>query len=421
MTSHNGSENQTQLVYEGVRILDFTQLEQGPSGTQVLADFGAEVIKVERPDIGEIGRRNGTRVNGWSPHWAANNRNKRSLSLDVKDPQARPILDELVRRSDIVVSNFRPGVMERLGLGHEDLVQLNPRIISAYASGYGRTGPYRHRRGQDLAAQAMGGIIALTGSPEQPSAIGTYAVDYLAAMHLAQGMMLALAARDRTGQGQVVDVSLLNSSIAMHLQEGSEFLNRREAFPRSPGGIAHSGSTGLYGIYTGIDGKSFVLVADVFVDEPWSRICQALDADEAETANPLMASTESMKADPARSHAVVQALASRFTRDECVSRLEKQDLLSAPVNDYDELFDDPQVLHNNMILELEHPVAGAMRLVGMPVKLSGTPGTVRLLPPMVGEHNQSILAELGLDSAQIDALRHSGVVGAESTRQTPAW
>ncbi|MGV9799620.1 CaiB/BaiF CoA transferase family protein [Mycobacterium sp. NPDC003449] len=411
----------SRMVYQGVRILDFTQLEQGPSGTQVLADFGAEVIKVERPGHGEIGRGQRKRVNGWSPHWAANNRNKRSLTLNIKDPAARPILDELVRRSDIVVSNFRPGVMEKLGLGHDDLTKINPRIISAYASGYGRTGPYVHRRGQDLAAQAIGGIIALTGTPEQPTPVGTYIVDYVAAMHLAQGLMLALAARERTGKGQVVDTALLNSSIAIHLQEASEFLNTGMPFPRSSAGIAHTGSTGLYGIYRGSDEKWFVLVADVFVDEPWARICRAFEATEAEQSNPVMASIESMQADPDASHEAIQVLAARFTRDDCLARLESEDLLSAPVNAYADVFADPQVEHNDMVLNLEHPVAGPMRLVGMPVKLSDTPGTVRLLPPMLGEHNREILDELGVPEHRIEALRASGAIGHETTESTSTW
>ncbi|MEN2741641.1 CoA transferase [Microbacterium sp. X-17] len=405
-------------VYEGIRILDFTQLEQGPSGTQVLADFGAEVIKVERVDVGEIGRSGRMRMpTGWTPHWAANNRNKKSLSLDLKNPQAMNLVRSLVRQVDIVASNFRPGVMERLGLGHEELRQINPRIISAYASGYGRTGPYRARRGQDLAAQAIGGVMAMSGTPDRPSPVGTYAIDYLAAMHFAQGMMLALAARERTGCGQVVDTSLLNSAVALHLQEGTEYLNDGVVPHRAPLGIAHPGASALYGQYRAADGKWLVLIAEYFIDQPWDRVCAALELDESIRLDDRFTDDAARASNTEACQRAIQDGIEKFDREEAIARFEAEDVLVAPVLEYDELFVDPQVVHNGMVLEYHHERAGLMRMVGMPVRLSATPGRPRLPPPTVGEHNEQLLTELGLTEAQIAALQAEGAVGAENVRR----
>lgn len=404
-----------QQVYEGVRILDFTQLEQGPSGTQVLADFGADVIKIERTGSGEIGREELARLNGMSPHWAANNRNKRSLSIDIKHEEGRAILDRLVETADIVASNFRPGVMDRLGLGHERLSAINPRIISAYASGYGQSGPYRDRRGQDLAAQAIGGVMALTGSAAgPPTPIGTFAVDYLAAMHFAQGMMLALAAREVTGRGQVVDSCLLNSAVAMHLQEGTTFLNTGQSYPRPPAGVAHAHNTALYARYECADGEHLVLIGEFYIDQPWQRVCRALGLPPEVATDPRFATIDGLRTHVEHSYAVLAAGFARLGRAEAIARLEAEDVLAAPVNDYPEVFADPQVKHNEMIVETEHAAVGTIRLVGMPVKLSETPGTLRLAPPTVGQDNESVLAEIGYDDAHIERLEQAGVVGSEN-------
>lgn len=403
-------------VYDGIRILDFTQLEQGPSGTQVLADFGAEVIKIERPDVGEIGRDHSPRVEGMSPHWAANNRNKHSLSINLKDSAAREVLMRLVADADVVASNFRPGVMERLGLGYDDLRAVNPRIICAYASGYGQAGPYRERRGQDLAAQAMGGVMALTGTPEAPSAIGTYAIDYLGAMHFAQGIMLALAARERTGRGQVVDSCLLNSAVALHLQEATTYLNTGRLYPRAPRGVAHSHSTALYGQYEAGDGKWFVMVAEYFLDRPWQRVCDALGMSQHRDDERLQ-TIDGLAAHVDETYGLIGSALSTMSREQAMKALEEEDILVAPVNDYPDLFDDPQVQFNEMVVETAHPAVGPIHLVGMPVKLSDTPGTVRHAPPPVGQDNDRLLEELGYSADEVAAMRQAGAVGRENVER----
>lgn len=409
-------------AFEGIRILDFTQLEQGPSGTQVLADFGADVIKIERIDSGEIGRGQFPTLDGYSPHWSATNRNKRSLSVDVKHPDGIKLILELVKNADIVASNFRPGVMDRLGLGYEDLSAVNPRIIVAYASGYGQTGPYAHRRGQDLAAQAISGLMALTGSAEgPPTPSGTFMIDYLASMQFAQGMMIALAARERTGRGQVVDSCLLNAALASHLQEGTTFLNTGQTYPRPEAGIAHAHNTALYGYYETKDGSWFVLIGEFYISEPWKRASRALGLPPELVNDERFQTVEGLRAHTRETTEIIRAAALGFERDELMARFEAEDVLTAPVNDYDAVFTDPQVLHNDMILTARVAGIGEMKFVGIPVKLSDTPGELRSPPPSLGEHTDDVLAELGLSAASIEQLRTSGVVGSESLRTPTVW
>lgn len=404
--------------YYGIKILDLTQLEQGPSGTQVLADFGADVIKIERPLVGEIGRRmSPVEDTGYSSFWAANNRNKRSLSLDLKSPDGVAIFRSLVATADVVASNFRPGVMERLGFGYDDLSKINPRIILAMASGYGQDGPYRDRRGQDLVGQALGGVMALTGDDENgPRPVGTYAVDYIGAMHLAQGIMAALAARDQTGFGQVVDVNLLNAAVALHLQEGSAFLNDRRPVPRPQKNLAHSRNTALYGVYATADGRWIVIVGDLFVDDPWGRICRALQLEE-HANDPRFSTLEALMRYKDESAELLRKGFGSFGLDDVSRRLEQEDILFAPVQSYGEVFSDPQVLHNGMVVDVDIEGVGQRSIVGPPVNLISTPADpARLPPPRVGEHSDEVLRELGIDVIEIERLRSVGAIGDELQR-----
>jgi crotonobetainyl-CoA:carnitine CoA-transferase CaiB-like acyl-CoA transferase len=413
-------------AFEGVRILDFTQLEQGPSGTQVLADFGAEVIKVERIDVGEIGRGQFPTIEGYSPHWSATNRNKKSLSVDLKSSEGMALVLDFAREADIVASNFRPGVMDRLGLGWDALSAVNPRLIVAYASGYGQTGPYALLRGQDLAAQAISGLMALTGSDESgPTAVGTFMIDYVASMQFAQGMMIALAAREKTGRGQVVDSSLLNAAVATHLQEGTTYLNTGQQYPRPPEAIAHAHNTALYGRYRTADDRWVALIGEFYITEPWKRTARALGLPPDVQDDPRLQDTAGLREHLVETRDLVAAGVAKYTLDEVTKRFEIEDVLVATIKDYDEVFVDPQILHNDMVLTADVPGLGAMKFVGMPVKLSETPGIFRSPPPKVGQHNDELLAALGRTAAEISALKASGVVGSEADRerdgQKPSW
>lgn len=405
-------------AFEGVRILDFTQLEQGPSATQVFADFGADVIKIERIGAGEIGRRQFPTINDYSPHWSATNRNKRSISVDLKAPEGRALVLELAKDADIVASNFRPGVMEKLGLGWDDLSAVNPRIIVGYASGYGQTGPYAQRRGQDLAAQAISGLMSLTGAHDgPPTPSGTFMIDYLASMQFAQGMMIALAARERTGRGQVVDSSLLNAAVASHLQEGTTYLTQGQEYPRPTAGIAHAHNTALYGTYECKDGKWYVLVGEFYIPRPWQQCATALGLSAELIDDTRFGSNEGLLAHTEETTQLIREASLLFDRDELMERYAEQDVLVAPVNDYSDVFQDPQVLHNEMVLEAEVPGVGPVKFVGMPVKLSETPGRLRMVPPSLGQHNDAVLEGAGLSVEQIASLKAAGVIGVEHDEQ----
>ncbi len=408
------------LPYQGIRMVDFTQVEQGPSGTQVLADFGVDVIQVERIDTAEIGRRNVPKFNGISCNYLANNRNKLSLSLDVRKPEAKEIVYQLVKVSDIVASNFRPGVMDRLGFGYEKLKEINPRIIWAAASGYGLTGPYDKRIGQDLLAQALGGLISLTGERDgPPTAAGTFIADFLGGMLFAQGMMAALAAREQTGRGQIVDTCLLNGMIVSHIQENAAVLNTDKKYPRPPRGGGHSANGPLYAIYECKDGKYFAMMGS-FAENVLGRVCKALEIQPSPAEDPRWKDADMRDLETWQLHPVLKEGFKKYTRDEVERRFEEHDLPPGPVHDLQDVFQDPQVLHNEMVLETEHPEYGRVKLTGFPVKLSDTPATLRMAPPIVGEHNEEVLQELAYSDDRIRALQEAGVVGSENVKRTGA-
>ncbi|MDP6823363.1 MAG: CaiB/BaiF CoA-transferase family protein [Dehalococcoidia bacterium] len=402
------------LPYEGIRMIDFTQLEQGPSGTQVLADYGVDVIKVERMDVGEIGRKQVPQINGVSLYYMANNRNKRSLSMDVRTEEAKEIVYRLVEGADIVASNFRPGVMDRLGFGYDRLSEINPRIIWAAASGYGLSGPYEKRIGQDLLAQAMSGLMSMTGERDgPPTPTGTWIADYMAAMLFAQGMMIALAAREKTGRGQVVESNLLNTMIASHLQENAGVLNLGQEYPRPERGSGHSGSGPLYAIYRCKDDKYFALMGGL-IDDGLERVCRALDIQPPLTEDPRFKDLNPGNEEAWTMRPVLEEAFMRFTRAEVEERFERAELPPGSVYELEEVFRDRQVRHNDMVIEVEHPAYGTVKLTGFPFKLSDTPATLRRSPPVVGEHNEEVLGELGYTSARIRELQSAGVVGSEN-------
>ena len=406
------------LPYQGVLILDFTQILQGPSGTQTLADFGAEVIKVERIDTGDIGRAQVPQVQGMSYHWMANNRNKRSLSLDLRSPDAREIIYRIAEQSDIAASNFRPGVMDRLGFGYQRLREINPRIIWAGASGYGMSGPYENRIGHDLLAQAMGGLMALTGQrdgPPMPS--GTWIADFTGALLFAQGMMVALAAREQTGRGQIVDSNILDGAIASHQQENTVALNTGRKIQRPLPGSGHTDRGVLYAAFECKDNRYFALIGE-FTENALDRVSKALDIHPSLSGDPRWKDLELGNDTSWVLRPVLEKAFKGFTRDELSKRFEEQGLAPGPVYELDEVFQDPQVLYNEMVVETEHPAYGPLKLTGFPVKLSETPASLRRPPPLVGEHNEEILREYGYSDDRIRALQKGGVVGSENPKRS---
>ena len=375
------------LPLAGIRILDFTQVMMGPCATQALADFGADVIKIERPGAGDLSRNffgepSEPAMN--NAVFASLNRNKRSVEIDTKTPAGRQMVLEMVRGADVVVDNFRAGVMDRLGFGYEALSRINPRIICASGTGYGETGPYAHKGGQDVLAQAMSGVMEKVQDPSIPKSIyPTTLCDYTAGMHLAQGIMAALLAREKTGRGQKVSVSLYDSMLAMQMQEAAQW--------NAHGEVLNWAAMPLTGVFDTTDGA--VCVVGAFKSNPLRDICAALEIENLEPQYPTLAHQRAAK--PFLQQTFRERIATNTTAH-WIERLEAQDLLCAPVRSLGEALADPQTAINGMLVEIDHPFLGRIKLIGNPVHLSEAPVTIRHLPPKLGEHTDEVIRELGL-------------------------
>ncbi len=387
-SSEGAMKGAAHLPLEGVRVLDFTQVMMGPCCTQMLGDYGADVIKIERAGAGDLSRWGiGEDPDGGNnPVFASLNRNKRSLALDLKSEADRGLVRRLVETADVVVNNFRPGVMERMGFGYEALRRINPRIIWAMGSGYGNDGPYvrKGKGGQDVLAQAMTGAMHRRAGPEVPLSIyPTALADYAAGMHLVQGILLALLQRERTGEGQRVSVSLYNSMLAMQMQEAAMHLMR--------GRDLNWAAMPLAGVFETVDGA--IVMVGAFKENPLREICRALDLDDL-SADPRYENLERQKAHRAELQAIFRETFASGTTDHWVERLEGVDILCAPVRSLEEALADPQTAFNRMIVESEPTAAGPVRFVGSPIELSAAPFAVHRPPPRLGEHRDEVLAEL---------------------------
>lgn len=392
------------MALDGVRVLDFTQMMLGPFGTQFLGDFGADVIKIERPVVGEWERgllAMGELLGGDSPFFLAMNRNKRSLSLNLKDPRARKVVLELVESAHLVTENYRPGVMDRLGLGYEDLQRVNPKIVYVAGSGYGPSGPYVDNPGQDLLIQALSGLAANTGRAEDlPTPAGTSFVDASTALMLAFGAMVGLFHQFRTGEGQRIDVSLFNTAVALQCQELAAFMNLSKRWERSCEGIGSPWLSAPFGIYCTSDGfiaismNSLTVLGELLELPPLA----ALDTPELAYAR-----RDEIKR-------LIQGRVGSGSSQHWLALLRTRDLWCAKVQDFEDLMLDPQVRHNELIQTVQHHQAGPIRVIGIPVQMSQTPGSIRLNPPRVGEHSREILGELGYAEQTIRTYQEQGVI-----------
>jgi formyl-CoA transferase len=372
------------LPLAGIRVIDFTQVMMGPVCTQMLADHGADVIKIERKGAGDLSRSTFAPVAGEdNPIFCSLNRNKRSVEIDLRDAAQMELVRTLVRSADVVTSNFRAGVMERLGLGYEACRALNPRIIYASGSGFGESGPYAHKGGQDVLAQALTGVMLRRADASIPVSIyPTALADYTAGMHMVQGILLALLQRERTGEGQKVAVSLYDSMLSMQMQEAAMVM-----MEDSEVNWAAMPLSGVFDTRTG----PLVLVG-AFKANPLRDICAALGIDDL-SLDARFADLHAQFAHKAELHRIFRERFASDTREHWLARLEEQDLLSAPVRDMREALVDPQTAHNGMLLEGQSPSGRALRFVGSPIHLSAAQTGLRREPPKLGQHTAEVLAE----------------------------
>ncbi len=389
-----------------VRVVDLTRVLAGPYCTMMLGDLGAEVIKVEVPGLGDESRQ-------WGPPWAGGesayylcvNRNKKSITLNLKDEEARTLLVELVKKSDVLVENFKVGTLERLGLGYETLREVNPGLVYCSITGFGPEGPYKDRPGYDFIVQAMGGIMSITGEPEgPPMKVGVAIVDITTGMFAAYAIVAALRHRDRTGRGQRIDISLLESQVAWLANVASNYLVSGEV-PRRYGN-AHPNIV-PYQTFPTADGWIAVAVGN---DRQFERLCKVI-------GRPELADDPKFATNPSRVRnrdvlvpILEKVFLGRSTEEWCQVLLEA-DIPVGPINTVDKVLSDPQVIARSMVQEIDHPSAGRVKLVGPPYKLADTPARLRFHPPLLGEHTEEILGGLlGLSEEHIARLRARGAI-----------
>ena len=391
---------------EGIRVIDLTRVLAGPFATMILSDLGADVIKVELPGRGDDSRAFGPFKNATSLYFFAINRGKRSVSLNLKAERGRGLLLDLVKQSDVLVENYSPGVMDRLGLGYDVLKKHNGRLIYAAISGFGHSGPDSQKPAYDILVQAMGGIMSITGWPDMPpTRVGMSTGDITAALFAAVGIVAALHQRDKTGVGQKVDVAMLDCQLAILENALSRF--QVDGVPPRPLGNRHPTIT-PFQAFKALDGYFVVGAGN---DAIWVRLCNAI-------ARPDLATDPRFTTNASRTDAldeVVACLEQAFARKtvaEWLAILEAAGVPCGPVNTIDHVVQNRQLKARNMLVEVEDPVAGTVMVPGNPIKLSDVPREPPFTrAPAVGEHTEEVLSDLvGLSPADIEDLRRQGVV-----------
>ena len=386
-------------------VVDLSRILSGPVCTMLLADMGAEVIKIEPPPLGDDSRQWGPPfIGGISTYFLSINRNKRSVGLNLKTEDGSRVLWKLIERADVVIENFRPGVLEKLGFGYHAISKVNERAVYCSISGFGQTGPYSDRPGYDVIAQGESGMMDLTGYPDGPPAkLGASLADVVAGLYAFQGVLLALLARQKTGKGQLVDVSLLDSMVSTLTYQALIYLTTGRSPQRL--GTRHP-SIVPYECFKTQDG--FVNIA-VTNQKQWLNFCQVLGFREIavdprfETMKARLANYDTLKP-------MIDRALSAMTRTEVMARMSDVGIPAGPINTVGEILEDPQIHAREMVVALTHPEYGPLRLLGIPIKLSDTPGTVEMAPPRFGEHNREVLFKLGYSEADMARFAESGVI-----------
>lgn len=375
-------------VLEEIRVLDLSRVLAGPYCTMMLADFGADIVKIEPPKVGDDSRAFGPFVGKESAYFMSLNRNKRSMTLNFKRQAECDLFKELVKQADVVVENYRPGTMEKFGLGYDELKKINPKIIYAACSGFGHTGPYRDKPAYDIIVQAMGGIMSITG-PEggEPTRVGASIGDVMAGMFTAYGVMLALFHRQRTGEGQKIDVGMLDCQLAILENAIARYVT--SGVVPGPLGNRHPSIT-PFSSFTAKDGHVIVGAGN---DRLWRRLCELLGKAEL-IEDERFVNNAQRTANAKELTTLLNEVFKNKTIQEWIDLLEKAGLPCAPINTIDRIVSDPQIKARNMIVEVEHPIAGKLKMPGVPVKLSAAPGAVTDPAPMLGQHTAEILQEM---------------------------
>ena len=389
----------------GITVVDLTRVLSGPYCTMQLADMGARVIKVERPGRGDDTRAWGPPfVEGESAYFMSINRNKESVTLDFKHPEGRRLLDALVGRADIVVENFRPGTLDEVGFDYASLSARYPRLVYASISGFGQDGPERDRPGYDAVMQGEGGLMSITGPEAGPGyRLGVAIVDLVSGLFAAQGILLALYARARTGRGQHVDVGMLDSVASLLTYQAGICFATGAPAPRL--GNRHP-TIVPYETFEASDGEVVLAVSN---DDLWRRFCRVAGLEELAGDERFATNRARVTHYDALRPLLTRAFGRR-TRADWIAALDAAGVPAGSVRDVGEVLVDPQLQARHMVASLTHPVTGNLKVLGIPVKLSETPGALHLPPPRLGDHTDGVLEELGLDAARRAALRRDGVI-----------
>jgi len=390
-------------ILSGIRVLDCSIAMAGPFAAQRMGDMGADVIKVE-PTTGEWQRHapaGGAWGNEINVSFLSLNRNKRSLAVDLKSPEGKALLLDLVKTADVFLQNYRPGVAARLGVDYETLSAINPKLIYVSMSGYGEDGPYKNYPGQDLLLQSMSGAMMSAGSKDTPpSPAGQYLVDAITAYTAFEGALAALFHRERTGEGQKVEVNMLDAITTIQMQELSVFTVGKKPQTRSAEPHAHSYIRAPYGVFKTKD--SYITIAMANLKKLGELIGEPFFANLEDQTDSWTYRDEI--------HAMTRIKLEEKTTQEWLDLFRPVDIWCGPVYGYEEVVNDPQIKHNGTFVEYDHPTEGHVKTPGFPIKFSKTPSTVDRGAPRIGEHTREILAAAGKSEAEIDALLASGAV-----------
>ena len=390
---------------EKLVVLDLTRVLAGPYSAMMMGDFGADIIKIEQPEVGDDSRAFGPFVGKESAYYMSLNRNKRSMTLNFKEQGARDLFKEMVKKADVVLEIYRPGTMEKFGLGYDVLKKINPKIIYAACSGFGETGPYSQKPAYDIIVQAMGGIMSITGQEGgEPTRPGASIGDIIAGLFTTIGVTMALYHRAMTGEGQKIDVAMLDCQVAILENAISRYLVN--GVVPGPLGNRHPSIT-PFEAFTASDGHVIVGAGN---DRLWKKLCEMIGKEELLTDERFL--TNSLRTTNQKAlKPILDAVFKNKTIDQWLAMLEEAGVPCAPINTVDRVVNDPQVKVREMLVEIEHPVAGKMHVPGVPIKMYKTPGSVDTPAPTLGQHTEEILNELlGLSKEDVDALRAKNVL-----------